>query len=86
MSDINIMRELIEADVAHHIEAMGHSADLINEEIQKEWTEDRGSSVKRNCEHLEFMLAQDYISLSSTKKKPFTNAINAGKAYIAENE
>lgn len=86
MSDAPATTEATEEEVAHHIEAMGHSVDLINAEIGKEWSEERGSTVKRNYEHLEIMLAKEYIASSNTDKKPFTDAISAGKAYIAENE
>ena len=66
--------------------AMGHSVSLINgiiagTEMIDESAEDKQSTVDRNVEHLELMVAKDYWT---TEDMTATNAaITAGKAYTA---
>jgi hypothetical protein len=39
--------------------------------------------VTRNTEHLEIQATKDWYSDSSKSKTPYTNAVTAGKAYVA---
>ena len=66
--------------------AMGHSVSLINgiiagTSMENETDEDKQSTVDRNVEHLELMVAKDFWT---TEDMTATNsAIAAGKAYTA---
>jgi hypothetical protein len=82
MTDETITAERI----AKNYTAMGHSVDLINGVIDgtqrvDETAEERQSTVDRNVEHLELMVAKDYWT---TEDMTAVNAaITAGKAYTA---
>ena len=39
--------------------------------------------VTRNTDHLEIQATKDWYSDSSKSKTPYTNAVTAGKAYVA---
>ena len=73
-------------EIAQDYTAMGHSVSLINgiiagTEMIDESAEDKQSTVDRNVEHLELMVAKDYWT---TEDMTATNAaITAGKAYTA---
>jgi len=72
--------------LAQDYTAMGHSVDLINgvidgSKMSDESAEDRQSTVDRNVEHLELMVAKtDWGSEDMTAAN---SAISAGKAYTA---
>ena len=72
--------------LAQDYTAMGHSVDLINgiidgSQMANESAEDRQSTVDRNVEHLELMVAKtDWGSEDMTASN---SAITAGKAYTA---
>jgi len=72
--------------LAQDYTAMGHSVDLINaiidgSQMANESAEDRQSTVDRNVEHLELMVAkEDWGSEDMTSAN---SAITAGKAYTA---
>lgn len=73
-------------ELAQDYTAMGHSVDLINavidgSQMADEDAEDRQSTVDRNVEHLELMVAKsDWGSEDMTAAN---SAITAGKAYTA---
>jgi len=73
-------------DIAQDYTAMGHSVTLINEviagtQMADDEAEDRQSTVDRNVEHLELMVAKDYWTDESMTAS--NSAITAGKAYTA---
>lgn len=70
------------------------SVDLINGVIADNWINNnyatldqagKNALVNRNVESLEWRMSIDAIVADSTSKTPYTNAIAAGKAYIADN-
>ena len=70
------------------------SVDLINGVIADNWVNnnyatldqaDKNALVDRNVESLEWRMSIDAIVADSTSKTPYTNAIAAGKTYIADN-
>ena len=71
--------------IAQHFKAMGDSNDLINgivggTQLTNASAEDKKSTVSRNVEHLELMVAKDFWT---TEDMAATNAaIAAGKAYV----
>jgi len=81
------MSEVRDAEqLAQDYTAMGHSVDLINaiidgSQMADESAEDRQSTVDRNVEHLELMVAkEDWGNEDMTSAN---SAITAGKAYTA---
>ena len=73
-------------EIAQDYTAMGHSVDLINAviagtQMADEEAADRQSTVDRNVEHLELMVAKDYWT--SEDMTAVNSAITAGKAYTA---
>ena len=78
-------------EIAAHFSAMDDSVDLINATVadDSEALEQFGSAaevklmVTRNTDHLEIQAAKDWYSASSKSKTPYTNAVTAGKAYVA---
>ena len=70
------------------------SVDLINGVIADDWIHNnyatktqaqKNDMVDRNVTSLEWRMSIDAIIADSTSKTPFTNAIAAGKTYIADN-
>jgi|TARA_R110000824_G_scaffold12035_2_gene52883 hypothetical protein len=70
------------------------SVTLINGVIADNWAnnnyatatqEQKNNMVNRNVESLEWRMSIDAIVADSTSKTPYTNAIAAGKTYIADN-
>ena len=70
------------------------SVNLINGVIADNWTNNnyatatqaqKNDMVNRNVTSLEWRMSIDAIIADSTSKTPYTNAITAGKAYIAAN-
>ena len=73
-------------DIAQDYTAMGHSVELINDIIAgtsmvDEEAADRQSTVDRNVEHLELMVAKEFWTNESMTAS--NSAITAGKAYTA---
>jgi len=83
--------ELTAEEIAQHFSAMDDSVNLINATIadDTEALAVNGSAaevklmVTRNTAHLEIQAATDWYSKSSLSKTAYTNAITAGKAYVA---
>jgi hypothetical protein len=78
-------------EIAAHFSAMDDSVNLINATVadDSDALEMFGSAeevklmVTRNTDHLEIQAAKDWYSDSSKSKTPYTNAVTAGKAYVA---
>ena len=71
---------------AQDFTAMGHSVTLINEviagtQMADESAEDKQSTVDRNVEHLELMVAKD--DWGSEDMTAVNSAITAGNSYTA---
>jgi len=87
MADITPTAE----EIAQHFSAMDDSVTLINATV----ADDSGALVQfgtaaevklmvtRNTDHLEIQAAKDWYSDSSKSKTPYTDAVTAGKAYVA---
>lgn len=70
--------------IVKSIEALGHSADLINKLIEAgDKTDDSIGIITRNYQHLEIMLAKDYIQAAGADLSASEAAIVAAKAFIA---
>jgi hypothetical protein len=70
--------------IERQISGMGDSVSLINRLIAEgEHTEKVHDAIQRNYRHLEIMLDKDDIKNSDEDLTPFTDAITAGKAFIA---
>ena len=86
------MADVLTADeIAAHFSAMDDSVTLINATVADD-TEElalHGSAaevklmVTRNTDHLELQAAHSWYSDSSVSKTAYTDAITAGKAYVA---
>ena len=70
------------------------SVTLINGVIADNWANNnyatatqaqKNDMINRNVESLEWRMSIDAIVADSTSKTPYTNAIAAGKTYIADN-
>ena len=73
-------------EIAQHYTAMGHSVDLINDIVAGNQDDDmeaadRQSTVDRNVEHLEIMVAKDFWTNESMTA--VNAAITAGNGYTA---
>ena len=73
-------------DIAQDYTAMGHSVELINGVIAgtsmaDDEAADKQSTVDRNVEHLELMVAKEFWTNESMTAS--NSAITAGKAYTA---
>jgi len=86
------MAEVLTADeIAAHFSAMDDSVTLINATVadDTEALAVNGSAaevklmVTRNTDHLEIQATHSWYSDSSKSKTPYTNAVTAGKAYVA---
>ena len=83
--------ELTAEEIAAHFSAMDDSVTLINATVadDSEALEIFGTAAKvklmvtRNTDHLEIQATKDWYSDSSKSKTPYTNAVTAGKAYVA---
>ena len=80
-----------EEQIAAHFSAMDDSVTLINATVADD-TEAKqiyGTAaevklmVTRNTDHLEVQAAKDWYSDSSKSKTTYTDAVTAGKAYVA---
>lgn len=83
--------ELTADEIAAHFSAMDDSVALINATVADD-TEElamHGSAaevklmITRNTDHLELQATHSWYSDSSKSKTPYTNAVTAGKAYVA---
>ena len=82
---------LTAAEIAAHFSAMDDSVNLINATVADDTEElalwggaaEVNLMVTRNTDHLEIQAAKDWYSDSSKSKTPYTNAVTAGKAYVA---
>tara|TARA_R100001594_G_scaffold1399_1_gene6066 strand:+ start:3042 stop:3305 length:264 start_codon:yes stop_codon:yes gene_type:complete len=78
-------------EIAAHFKAMDDSVTLINETIaaDSEALEQLGTAaevklmVTRNTDHLEIQAEKQWYKDSSKTKTSYTNAVTAGKAYVA---
>ena len=79
-------------EIAAHFSAMDSSVRLINAIVADdtdaiEGYPDGADGVKlrvtRNTDHLEIQAAKDWYSESSLSKTAYTDAVTAGKAYVA---
>ena len=78
-------------EIAAHFSAMDDSVTLINATVADDSealgqfgsAEEVNLMVTRNTDHLEIQAAKDWYSDSSKSKTPYTNAVAAGKAYVA---
>ena len=86
------MADVLTADeIAAHFSAMDDSVTLINATVadDSEALAMHGSAaevklmVTRNTDHLELQATHSWYSDSSKSKTPYTNAVTAGKAYVA---
>ena len=73
-------------DIAKDFTAMGHSVELINgiidgSKMADDEAEDKQSTVDRNVEHLELMVAKDYWT--NEDMTAVNSAITAGNSYTA---
>ena len=83
--------ELTADEIAAHFSAMDDSVTLINATVADDSEEIamHGSAaevklmVTRNTDHLELQATHSWYSDSSKSKTPYTNAVTAGKAYVA---
>ena len=77
-------------EIAEHFSAMGDSVNLINAIIADD-TQDVAQNgaaevklmITRNTDHLEIQATKDWYSESSVTKTSYTDAVTAGKAYVA---
>jgi hypothetical protein len=83
--------ELTADEIAAHFSAMDDSVTLINATVadDSEALAIHGSAaevklmITRNTDHLELQATHSWYSDSSKSKTPYTNAVTAGKAYVA---
>ena len=83
--------ELTADEIAAHFSAMDDSVTLINATVADDTDalELHGNAanvkemVTRNTDHLELQAGMDWYKASSKTKTPYTNAVTAGKAYVA---
>jgi len=83
-----------ETEIAQHFSAMDDSVDLITAIVEDDASfidsDPDGSEgvilmVTRNTDHLEIQAAKDWYSASSISKTTYTDAVAAGKSYVAAN-
>ena len=78
-------------EIAAHFSAMDDSVNLINDTVADDTNAlmqfGTAAEVKlmvtRNTDHLELQAAKDWYSDSSKSKTTYTDAVTAGKAYVA---
>ena len=84
-------REPTADEIAAHFSAMDDSVNLINATIADDTdalvsfgtADEVKLMVSRNTDHLEIQAAEDWYSDSSKSKTSYTDAVTAGKAYVA---
>ena len=80
-----------ESEIAQHFSAMDDSVTLINSTVADDTAalaayggaDEVNLMVTRNTDHLEIQAAKDWYAASSVSKTPYTDAVTAGKAYVA---
>tara|TARA_Y100000401_G_scaffold93005_1_gene79177 strand:+ start:593 stop:856 length:264 start_codon:yes stop_codon:yes gene_type:complete len=83
--------ELTVEEINAHFSAMDDSVNLINDTIADDtraleiYDDASGvkAMVKRNTDHLEIQAEKQWYKDSSKTKTSYTNAVTAGKAYVA---
>ena len=83
--------ELTAEEINGHFSAMDDSVNLINDTIADDTdalemfgsAESVKEMIKRNTDHLELQLDKDWAVADSRDKSSYTDAITAGKAYVA---
>jgi|TARA_B110000196_G_scaffold278683_1_gene257844 hypothetical protein len=77
-------------EIAQHFSAMGDSVNLINaivaddtEAVAQNGAAEVKLMITRNTDHLEIQATKDWYSESSVTKTSYTDAVTAGKAYVA---
>ena len=86
-----MVEQLTADEIAAHFSAMDDSVNLINATVADDTNalSQFGTAaevklmVTRNTDHLEVQAAKDWYSDSSKSKTPYTDAVTAGKAYVA---
>lgn len=69
-------------ELEKHFSALTDSVTLITSVIESaDASDENKATVKRNYEHIEIMLAKDFIISDSRDKSSFENAVIAGKAF-----
>jgi len=78
------------AEIDAHFSAMSDSVSLINaivaddsEALVNQTAAEVKATVTRNTDHLELQLATDWAIADNRSKTSYTDAITAGKAYVA---
>jgi hypothetical protein len=81
-----VREELTEAQqAAKHLEAMGHSVDLILRLVAEDVHSDEiHATIKRNTDHLALMLGKGIITNSGADLTSFQEAVSDGEAFIAQ--
>ena len=79
------MENLTPEEVSKHISAMNDSVDAINQEINKDFSEEVAKRVKANIDYLSIMLKKDFIISYEESKDAFIDAINSGQEYLESN-
>ena len=82
---------LTAAEIAAQFSAMDDSVALINATVADDTdalvmmdADEVKLMVTRNTDHLEIQAAKTWYSDSDKSKTPYTGAVTAGKAYVAE--
>jgi hypothetical protein len=69
-------------ELEEHFSALSDSVNLINLLVESNDKSDENKKIaKRNYEHIEIMLAKDFISADTRDKSSFENAVSAGKGF-----
>lgn len=70
-------------EIENHFSALTDSVNLINSLVEaNDKTDENKDFAKRNYEHIEIMLAKDFIAADTRDKSSFENAVLAGKEFI----
>jgi hypothetical protein len=72
-------------EIAGSISAMRDSVWVVNSEMEKTPSTETIQTIGRNVAHLELQMSNEHISDSGEDLSDVTEAIDAGKAFIAEN-
>jgi hypothetical protein len=84
-------RDRLANEIAQHFSAMDDSVALVNATVADDTDAlgvygtafEVGLMVLRNTDHLEIQAATDWYAASSVDKTPYSEAVTAGKAYVA---
>jgi hypothetical protein len=73
-----------EEELEKHFSALTDSVNLINALVEaNDKSDENKDSAKRNYDHIELMLAKDFIAADTRDKSSFETAVVAGKAFIS---